>query len=204
MTMKSEWGRRAAVIAVTGLVGASIGVSAAGRANAQAVVVGVVFENLPDGTSVDCPFDVPQGGGTVAGVVECSVFAHAEGHEIQNHCVEGASVAVGPVDAGAGVSGCSVTVSGSITVAYTGAGTATGPAYACGGAGLGTAEYTPASQGAGRPMSGPVLLSYDNGALTVDGAMVNLAGVTAGHIHADGFDPCGPDFLAHPFVGAIN
>lgn len=202
--MKKTLGRRAALIAATGLVAASIGVST-GSANAQpTVVVGVAFEHLTEGTSVDCPFDVPQTGGTVTGIVDCAVFAHAEGGQIHNHCKEGVAVDLGQPDVSVGVSGCSVVVDGTVTVAYEGTGTRSGPVYTCGGAGLGIATYTPSAQGVGQSMDGPVLLSYDDGVLTVDGALVNLGTLTAGHIHAEGMDPCGPDNLAHPFVGAIT
>lgn len=200
-----SWRRKCAVLAVSGLIAAAAGVTTAVPANAQAaVVVGVAFENLVDGTSVDCPFDVPQSGGVVTGVVECSVSAHAEGGQIQNHCREGASVRVNPVDFGAGSSGCAVSVSGTVLVAYEGTGTPAGPVYTCGGAGLGEATYSPSAQGVASSMSGPVLLSYDDGVLSVEGAMFNLGSVNAGHISAEGFDPCGDDNLAHPFAGVIS
>lgn len=201
----TSWKSKCAVLAVTGLLSTAVCVSAAMPANAQAsVVVGVAFENLTNGTTVDCPFEDPQSGGVVAGVVECSVTAHAEGGQIANHCREGASVRVDPVDVGAGSSGCSVVVGGTITVAYEGTGSSTGDVYTCGGAGLGTATYSPSAQSVASSMTGPVLLSYDDGVLTVEGAMFNLGSVNVGHISAEGLDPCGGDNLAHPFAGVIS
>lgn len=203
----STWRRKLAVVAATSLVAAGVAISAASPATAQvSVVVGVVFEHLTDGTTVTCPFEAPEGPTSPTGdLVTCDVNANASGGQLHNSCREGASARVGPLDAGAGVSGCSVTVEGTILVGYTGTWTPNGPVYNCGGGGLGTATYTPSAQGAGQSMSGIVAISWDEGALTVDGALANLSTISVGHIHAEGFDPCDPnDNLAHPFAGLIN
>jgi hypothetical protein len=122
------------------------------------------------------------------------------------------SVSAPPVQNGTAVTGCSVTVEGDLfgsstatRVTSDGDGGGVVAVQCSAPAGLGTATYNPSSLGGGVPMTGPVFLTYENGVLTVAGALVSVTTtISAGNIKATGIDPCGPDSLAHVFAGTIH
>ena len=201
--------RKLGVLAVVALAAGAVVTPA--RAQVAGASVGVVFENL-DGATVDC--DPPTPGpkiGDMSARLGCDVSLTASGGQIQNRCQEAVSISAPPVQNGTAVTGCSVTVTGTLfgtstatRVTSDGDGGGVVAVQCSAPAGVGTATYSPSGLGGGIPMSGPVLLTYANGVLTVAGALVNVSTVTAGNIKATGVDPCGPDNLAHPFAGTIN
>ncbi|MDQ4126143.1 MAG: hypothetical protein M3134_11190 [Actinomycetota bacterium] len=76
--------------------------------------------------------------------------------------------------------------------------------HTCTGAGIGTATYSPAPSSAAVPISGPVLVTWVDGVITIKGALVNLGDISAGEINAEGFDLCGTALDPNPFAGRIN
>lgn len=201
--------KKVGLLGIVALVATAVATPA--RAQIAGVSVAVVFENI-NGATVDC--DPPTPGPKVGDIsvrLGCDVSLTASGGSIPNRCQEAVSISAPPVQNGTAVTGCSVTVTGqlfgtSTATRITSDGDGGGiVAVQCSApAGVGTATYSPSSLGGGVPMSGPVFLTYQNGIVTVAGALVNVTTISAGNIKATGIDPCGPDNLAHVFAGTIN
>lgn len=169
------------------------------RAQIAGATAGVIWEN-PTGGAVNCNPPATTG----AAVGTCTVSGSASNSHIFDYCQEFASASAPPVGATVTATGCSVSLSGRITAVMSTVGNADETAvHTCVGTGLGTLTYSPAPGSKGVSMSGPVLMTYKDGVLTFEGALINLSTITAGEATGTIIDPCGNDALAHPFAGKI-
>lgn len=214
----SHWTKKAGILAVVGLVAASLSVAGSGSASAQ-VAVAVEFHN-DNGASVGCtlppaPPVTAVGQTNVKTNATCDVYGWASGHATgplgpKNFCLEGASANTNP-RVSAGLYDCSVVVDAQDIAAVT---TATRNAngqvtYTCAGTGTGIATYQPSPGSSARRISGPVIVEYEDSVFTAKGAMYSLGdGASAGKINAVGVDGCAPTVsrAAAPqsFSGTIN
>lgn len=188
-----------AVAACGGLLVAGVLASAA-HAQAAGATVGVegLNNNAP---GVGCTY--PATTGTAVG--PCSVSASASGTTIDNYCREEVAVSAPPVGATVLRDGCSITLSGTLTVIRSTVGNADETAvYNCVGVGLGTLRYTPAPDSPGVGVSGPVVMTYANGVLTAEGVLFGLGPISVGEGSAVLIDPCGPEDLPHLFTAQMN
>jgi hypothetical protein len=193
---------RFVVLAATIFVAAATWASPPATAQVAGATISVKWL-ARDGGDVNC--SPPSSTGVALG--SCSVSASASGTTVDNLCREEVAVSAPPVGNSVFRDGCSVSLTGSITAAMETVGDAgENVVYTCAGAGLGTLRYTPAPGSAGVGMSGPVVLTYEDGVLTAHGALINLSTVTVGEGNAIIEDPCGPDpvVLPHLFTGEIN
>lgn len=170
------------------------------QAQIAGVTAGVIWEN-PTGGSVGCN---PPASTSAPVLGTCSVSGSAGGGNVFNYCQEFASASAPPVGGTVTATGCSVSLSGTITAVMQTVGqTGETAVHTCVGAGLGTLTYTPAPGSAGVSMRGPVVMTYKDGVLTFEGALINLTTLTAGEATGTIVDPCGDDDLAHLFAGKI-